>query len=104
MELDDEERDAQGLNTDELLKLIEADEATDKAKLLSKLTPIEYARSRGMAPQRVYYAIRAGHVQKEECVCGRKVVDVRKCDEYFKAGEWYKKGEQSDTVQTSEEE
>jgi hypothetical protein len=88
-----DERDARELNTDELIRLIEQDETTDKIKVLSKATPIEYARSRGIAPQKVYYAIRTGKLDKEECVCGRGVVDVGAADAIFGGGEWHKEEE-----------
>jgi hypothetical protein len=47
----------------------------------TKLTPREYAKLRGMAPQMVYYYIRNGVVEVERCQCGRKVVDVANTDQ-----------------------
>jgi hypothetical protein len=42
----------------------------------TKLTPREYGKLRGMAPQMVYYYIRIGVVDVERCQCGRRVIDV----------------------------
>lgn len=42
----------------------------------SKLTPREFARLQDMAPQLVYYYIRNGVLTTEECLCGRRVLDV----------------------------
>jgi hypothetical protein len=47
----------------------------------TKLTPREYGKLRGMAPQMVYYWIRNKVIETETCVCGRRVVDVKACDE-----------------------
>lgn len=55
----------------------------DQAEEVGKLTPREYARLRYMTPQNVYYHIRRGGLELEICVCGRKVIDVKKADEYF---------------------
>jgi hypothetical protein len=69
-------------NTDEFFKRIQEDELKDA----TKLTPRDYARSRGMSsPQLVYYHIR-NHKEElslELCQCGRKVLDVKAADAYF---------------------
>lgn len=76
-------------NLDELFQMMQEDEQRDKAEALKKLTPIEYAKLRRMAPQRVYYFLR-NHVTKndvtlqtEMCQCGRKVLDVEAADKFF---------------------
>jgi hypothetical protein len=46
-----------------------------------KLSPRDYAKLRGMAPQMVYYYIRNGVVDTETCICGKRVVDVSATDE-----------------------
>jgi len=69
-------------NTDELfdqMRLHELEGAT-------KLSPREYGKLRGISPQLVYYHIREGHIDKEQCLCGRSVIDIDKSDQYFKKG------------------
>jgi hypothetical protein len=66
-------------NTDELIEQMMRDELADA----TKLTPIEYARLRGMKPQLVYYHIRQTHLKVERCICGRKVIDVATADAFF---------------------
>lgn len=70
---------------DDLWKQIQEDELADKIEITTHATPIEYARSRGMAPQKVYYALR-NHKDKlntEQCKCGRRVLDIELADIYF---------------------
>jgi hypothetical protein len=55
----------------------------DQAETIGKLTPREYAKIRNMAPQLVYYHLRNKHIELELCICGRKVIDVKKTDDYF---------------------
>ena len=69
-------------NADELIAQMQKDELEGA----TKLTPREYGKLRGIAPQLVYYHVREGHVKKEQCVCGRSVVDVDACDQYFRKG------------------
>lgn len=73
--------DRRAANIDDLQRMIEEDERIDKAELLNKMTPIEYARLRGMAPQRVYYYLRNKKLASETCQCGRRVIDVKDTDE-----------------------
>jgi hypothetical protein len=85
MNLDDEgERevvDARGLNTDELLRLMELDEAED-APLI---TPVDYAKIRPFSPQQVYYHLRKGHFKKYICPCGRTTIVKEEADAYFRS-------------------
>jgi hypothetical protein len=66
-------------NVDELAAMIEADDLADA----QKLTPREYGRMRGISPQLVYYHLRVGNLDRETCICGRKVIDVKLADEFF---------------------
>lgn len=73
------------MGIDDLWQQIQEDELADKIELTTHATPIEYARSRGMAPQKVYYALR-NHKDKittEQCKCGRRVLDITLADVYF---------------------
>jgi hypothetical protein len=73
------------MGIDDLWKQIEEDEREDKIETTSHATPIEYARSRGMTPQKVYYALRnhRDQLNTELCNCGRKVIDINLADIYF---------------------
>jgi hypothetical protein len=68
-----------------MIAQMEADELADKAELSTHLTPIEYAKTRGMAPQKVYYQLRhhPSKLSTEICKCGRKVIDIAKADIVF---------------------
>lgn len=78
------------MSLDDLFRQIEEDEANDALELATEnpesvfLTPIAYAKARGIAPQRVYGAFRNKKLTKQKCPCGRTVVDVAACDVYFK--------------------
>lgn len=80
-------------NADALFEQMRKDELEDA----SKLTPREYGKLRGISPQLVYYHLRKpkppeGSTEKylefERCLCGKKVIDVKRADEYFKRGEF----------------
>lgn len=77
------------VNIDELIQLMEEDELADKLDAaiegLIKMTAIEYARSKNIKPQLVYYYIRKGHVLQETCICGRKVIDVESANAYLQS-------------------
>jgi hypothetical protein len=68
------------MNIDELMAQMEADEKSDQ-RLMS---PIEYGRLRGIAPQRVYAAIRSNKLIPEICECGRKCVVKEEADVLFR--------------------
>jgi hypothetical protein len=55
----------------------------DQATEVGLLTPREYARLRHFTPQNIYHHIRNKHIEVELCRCGRKVIDVKKADEFF---------------------
>jgi len=55
----------------------------DQATEVGFLTPREYARLRHFTPQNIYHHIRNKHIEVELCRCGRKVIDVKKTDEFF---------------------
>jgi hypothetical protein len=71
---------------DDFLRQVAADELEDKAETVTHLPVIEYARLRGMTPQKVYYTLRnhKKQLQTETCKCGRQVLCIEKADEYFK--------------------
>ncbi len=52
----------------------------EQADEVGYLTPREYAKLRGMAPQLIYYYIRNKVVEVELCKCGRKVIHVKTVD------------------------
>jgi hypothetical protein len=52
----------------------------------TKMAPIDYAKLRGIFPQKVYKAIRDKRLAPVQCDCGRKVVVVEEADELFKLG------------------
>lgn len=68
-------------NSDELIKQMELDELSDA----TKLTPRDYGKLRGHAPQLIYYYIRTGKLDVEKCLCGRKVIDVADADAFFES-------------------
>ena len=71
-------------NTDELIARMELEDKLDAAQAgVAKLSVVEYARARGMAPQNVYYYIRTHKIVVEVCICGRKVIDVKSADDLF---------------------
>lgn len=68
------------LSTEEALAAMERDEAEGAVKL----SPREYALLRGKKPQLVYYYIRKGKLELEQCICGRNVIDVEAADTFFR--------------------
>jgi len=64
---------------DEVMRQIELDELSDA----TKLTPRDFAKLIGRAPQLVYYYIRTNKIDVEICQCGRKVIDVKQAKEVF---------------------
>jgi hypothetical protein len=71
------------VNTEELLAQMELDELKDELSLQTKATPINYAKARGIRPQKVYTALRSEKLSSEHCPCGRRVVDIVEADEVF---------------------
>lgn len=63
---------------------LERAEIEDQANEVGFLTPREYAKIRYMQPQLVYYHLREKHIQSEVCKCGRRVINVKEVDEYFR--------------------
>lgn len=57
---------------------ITIDELQEQADEVGFLTPREFAKLIGIAPQQVYAWIRKGVIQDERCKCGRRVVEVTK--------------------------
>jgi hypothetical protein len=69
---------------DDILKEMERDDLEGA----TKLPPIQYAKLRGIYPQKVYTALRNNKLEWSRCECGRRVVVVEEADEYFKLGKW----------------
>ena len=69
---------------DDFIRQAEEDELEDAVQL----PPIQYAKMRGLRPQRVYAAIRNRKLEDKYCLCGRKVVVVDDADKFFKLGTW----------------
>lgn len=84
-------------NIDETLRQIEADELADMHELAAegiiKMTPREYAKSKGLQPQLVYYYIRQGDIKTESCQCGRNVIDVASANAFFAERDKRKSGQ-----------
>lgn len=58
----------------------------DELEDAKRLKPIQYAKLRGLYPQRVYKAIRNRKLEVITCDCGSKVIEVAVADEVFKVG------------------
>lgn len=77
------------MSLDDFIRQVEEDELQDALELarespeLVVLTPINYAKARGIRPQKVYGAIRNRKLSKEYCPCGRLIVNVSAADELF---------------------
>lgn len=84
------------MDIDGLLREMERDDLEGA----TKLPPIQYAKLRGIRPQKVYAAIRNGKLEPTKCECGRKVVVVEEADEHFRLGKW----ERTDQAVPEEEE
>lgn len=68
-------------NLDEVIAQMELDELSD-APLLS---PRNFAKLVGVAPQLVYYYLRTGKIEYTVCNCGRKCVDVASTRKFFES-------------------
>jgi len=69
-------------DSDELWQMIQEDERADA----SILPPVQYARMRGIYPQRVYAALRNKKLETVWCPCGRRCIDVATADGLFGFG------------------
>lgn len=67
-------------DSDELLRMIEEDELSDKAEVVKRMAISDYAKLRHVTPQLVHYYIRNKRLAKHKCDCGRYVVDVEEAD------------------------
>lgn len=80
-------------NFDELKRQIELDELKDQVDIVmsgeevevcqQKMIVADFAKSRGLQPQLIYYYIRTHKVTQEKCVCGRWVIDIKAATEFF---------------------
>lgn len=71
------------MGIDDFLKQVQQDDEEDRLAEQTHATPIEYARSRSIAPQRVYYYLRNKKLASSTCQCGRRVIDMAEADELF---------------------
>jgi hypothetical protein len=71
------------MGIDDLLKQMMEDEREDRLATQTLSRPIEYARSRGFAPQKVYAALRNKKLDWHICDCGHKCVNIEEADELF---------------------
>jgi len=71
-------------DSDELLRMMEQDEAEDGLVVQEFMAISEYARARYITPQSVHYYIRNRKLKKHKCVCGRFVVNIAEADAVFK--------------------
>jgi hypothetical protein len=74
-------------NMDEAIKEMERMDLEDAAEEQKLMTPIDYARARGLKPQLVYYYMRGPNAKLAPywCECGRKCIVVEEADELFEA-------------------
>ena len=79
------------VDTDDLIAQMERDELDGPPKL----SPVDYGKLRGIKPQLVYYHIRQKHITTSHCNCGRKVIDVKEADEFFKKGEYAERDDEA---------
>lgn len=74
-------------NIDSLLEAMQQDELDDAHEAAldgtRKMSVREYAKFKKMQPQLLYYYLRTGKLEEENCICGRKVLDVEKADKFF---------------------
>lgn len=68
-----------GGNLDDLIEQMKRDDLEGA----TKLPPIQYAKLRGMYPQKVYSALRNRKLEATTCECGRKVIIVADADRLF---------------------
>lgn len=73
-----------GGNLDDLIEQMKKDDLEGA----TKLPPIQYAKLRGIYPQKVYAALRSRRLEWSTCECGRKVVVVDDADKFFRLGQW----------------
>ena len=69
------------MNIDEVIAQMKADEEAD-AKYI---TPVNYGKLRGIAPQVIYYYIRRQYIKVRTCDCGRKVIEKEEADDYLRS-------------------
>lgn len=67
-------------STDDLIEQMKADEVVGA----TKMSPRDWAKTKSIAPQLVYYYIKAGHIKKETCQCGRSVIDVEDAEAFWR--------------------
>ena len=80
-------------DSDELLRMIQQDEAEDGLATQTHMAISEYARARYITPQLVHYYIRTKRLKKYKCACGRYVINIAEADIALKLKEVTKNGE-----------
>jgi hypothetical protein len=83
------------VNIEEMLAAMEADEKQDALEEQTVASISDYARARGFRPQLIHYHIRAGHIMKVRCACGRWVINIAEADAVMAPG-------RTETVQAEE--
>jgi hypothetical protein len=69
------------VNTEEFFRQVRLDELADREDLFGRMKPIDYARSRGITPQLVYYRIRLKGLEYKPCpCCGTPTIDTKEAD------------------------
>lgn len=71
------------MGIDDFLKQVEEDEQHDRVAAQTLASPIDYARSRDIAPQKVYKSLRDKRLEWTHCGCGRKVIVIAEADELY---------------------
>lgn len=66
-------------NIDDLVAAMERDELQDA----EWLKPRDFAKVIGVAPQLVYYYIRNGRIESQQCLCGNKVINRKQAQHVF---------------------
>lgn len=71
------------MGIDDVLRQMEEDDRSDRVAEQTLASPIDYARSRGIAPQKVYKSLRDKRLEWAHCGCGRKVIVIDEADELY---------------------
>src|ERR1700748_2905238 len=85
------------MSIDDVIRQMQEDEQSDRIEQQTKATPIEYGRLRGIVPQKIHYHIRKGRIELEQCVCGRKVIDIKAADAFFRLNQTTEDDDEDET-------
>jgi hypothetical protein len=92
------------MDTDELFAQMQEDERVDGLAARTHASPIDYARGRGIRPQKVYKALRDRKLLWDECNCGRRCIIIEEADALFGFKKEEANGETSEAEAEEEEE